>query len=180
MGAGLSRHEDEVKSEILERKAQVNAQSLSNEAIPAKEGEGSSSESVSGCPMKKKDGSYTFDWGAMFRPQFPHGPTGKRPLNEEEAREKMGKPDESNTSSTTDSSSASAPASTSSNAPAGGCPVKQKDGCPVKHEHKEHNVYSQPLDPKNNMPQVANQLPSPGQTQALSTDRVRSNIPKVR
>lgn len=34
------------------------------------------------------------------------------------------------------------------------------------------------LDPSNNMPANANQLPAPGQKQALSTDRVQSTIPK--
>jgi len=57
-------------------------------------------------------------------------------------------------------------------------PQEKTDGCPVKHS--EYNVYSQPIDPSNNMPSVANQLPAPGQTKKLSTERVSSTIPKVR
>jgi Cytochrome c/c1 heme lyase len=53
---------------------------------------------------------------------------------------------------------------------------KDRDGaCPVK----EYNVYSQPIDPTNQMPAVANQLPAPGQTEELSTSRVSSSISKV-
>lgn len=40
-----------------------------------------------------------------------------------------------------------------------------------------YNVYSQPIDPTNMMP-AANQAPSPGQKAALSTERVKSTIPK--
>jgi hypothetical protein len=183
MGAGLSKHEDEVKADNLERAAARAQKSLSmsnddHEAHPIAdatiEDEASSSESK--CPMKMKDGSYTFDWGAMFRPQFPHGPGGKRPLNEEQAREKMGQPDETTPTTPTTRAAASIE----------GCPVQHKatpaasssdDGCPVKHQ--EYNVYSQPIDPKNNMPQTANQLWGPGQTKDLPTDRVNSSIPKV-
>lgn len=74
-----------------------------------------------------------------------------------------------------------------------GCPVKHNatthkpsrgtsSGCPVKHQEQpqqQYNVYSQPIDPTNQMPAIANQLPSPQQTQELSTERVKSTIPKV-
>lgn len=70
------------------------------------------------------------------------------------------------------------------------CPVQHSpsqessSGCPVKHSNKQqqqqYNVYSQPIDPTNQMPAVANQLPSPQQTQPLSTERIKSTIPKVR
>jgi hypothetical protein len=74
-----------------------------------------------------------------------------------------------------------------------GCPVKHSpppsssSGCPVKHsssdkndqQQQQYNVYSQPIDPKNQMPAVANQLPSPQQKEVLSTERVKSTIPKV-
>jgi len=39
-------------------------------------------------------------------------------------------------------------------------------------------VYAQPIDPTNQMPANPNQLPAPGQTAPLSTDRVKSTIPK--
>ena len=56
-----------------------------------------------------------------------------------------------------------------------GCPIKTKSS--DKNE-VQYNVYSQPIDPKNNMPSVANQLPSPLQKESLSKERVQSNIPK--
>jgi cytochrome c heme-lyase len=73
-----------------------------------------------------------------------------------------------------------------------GCPVKHSpppsssSGCPVKRsssdkndqQQQQYNVYSQPIDPKNQMPAVANQLPSPQQKEVLSTERVKSTIPK--
>ncbi|GBG26584.1 Cytochrome c-type heme lyase [Hondaea fermentalgiana] len=75
-------------------------------------------------------------------------------------------------------------------APPAGCPVKHEvaspppSGCPVDHgqggdaKKTVYNVYAQPIDPSNRMPLNPNQLPAPGQTKPLSTDRVRSHIPK--
>ena len=67
----------------------------------------------------------------------------------------------------------------------GSCPMKQKTSSSTSNTSKsaqqiQYNVYSQPIDPKNNMPAVANQLPSAGQTDELSVERKRSTIPKVR
>ena len=68
------------------------------------------------------------------------------------------------------------------------CPVKHNDTppeCPVKGNRAEkyknpdqYNVYSQKIDPKNNMPVTANQEMAPDQTVPLDTTRVQSNIPK--
>uniref|UniRef100_A0A7S3QEP1 Holocytochrome c-type synthase n=1 Tax=Chaetoceros debilis TaxID=122233 RepID=A0A7S3QEP1_9STRA len=55
-----------------------------------------------------------------------------------------------------------------------GCPVKMKSSS----SKTQYNVYSQPIDPKNNMPAVANQLPNPHQSEKLDTIRVKSKIPK--
>ena len=118
----------------------------------------------SGCPMHQADGSYSYDWRALFRRDFPHGPGGSRPISEQDARAKV--------------------------VPEEGCPVKKQSsldnneettaGYPVpKRHHPLYNVYSQPIDQTNNMPKVANQLPAPGQSVPLSTDRVTSTIPKV-
>lgn len=58
------------------------------------------------------------------------------------------------------------------------------DACPVPPEHRQpvYNVYNQRIDgsmnPKNNMPAVANQELAPGQRQLLSTTREQSSIPK--
>jgi cytochrome c heme-lyase len=70
------------------------------------------------------------------------------------------------------SASASAPASSPTSAPPPACPVHVKDRGPV------YNVYGEVLDPRNNMPSNPNQLPAPGQSAPLSTERVRSTIPK--
>ena len=42
----------------------------------------------------------------------------------------------------------------------------------------QYNVYSQKIDPTNQMPSTANQLPAENQQVPLSTQRVTSNIPK--
>ena len=109
--------------------------------------------SPSKCPMHNEDGSYSYDWWALFRPNFPHRPGGSKPLTEDQARSRI-----TRRASIQDGAMAS---------PAGGCPVT------------EYNVYSQPVDPKNNMPRMANQLPAAQQAQSLSTERVQSSIPKV-
>ena len=74
------------------------------------------------------------------------------------------------------------------------CPVKQQQQqvqqssiseCPVRRKHddkyvnpNQYNVYSQKIDPKNNMPVKANQDMAPDQREPLDTTRVKSNIPK--
>jgi cytochrome c heme-lyase len=52
-------------------------------------------------------------------------------------------------------------------------------GCPVSTTSTQYNVYGQRLDPTNQMPRMANQLPAAQQSQTLSTNRVSSTIPKV-
>jgi len=141
----------------------LNSSTTSSTPMPPKAADSTSSQDISGepseeeskCPMHKKDGSYSYDWRAMFRPNFPHGPGSEKPMSEEEAKAKI-----TRRASVMDPTMAS---------PGGG-------GCPV--QHKEYNVYSQPIDPTNNMPQNANQLPAPEQSAELSTHRVKSNIPK--
>ena len=57
----------------------------------------------------------------------------------------------------------------------------QTEECPVKHKYKNpsvYNVYSQKLDPSNQMPVVPAQSSAPGQGADLSTSRVKSTIPK--
>ena len=84
-------------------------------------------------------------------------------------------------------------------APESGCPMKASksdksslsNGCPMKSTEttKEtttntyknpnvYNVYSQKIDPTNQMPVIANQNRAPGQTKPLETTRVQSTIPK--
>lgn len=78
----------------------------------------------------------------------------------------------------------------------GGCPIKNiggsakaksslkevagKEECPVKYKNSSvYNVYSQKIDPTNQMPVAAQQLPSSGQSMNLSKERVMSSIPKA-
>lgn len=67
--------------------------------------------------------------------------------------------------------------------------TKTESGCPVKHSGQQQggdgykhptafNVYSTPIDPSNQMPSQANQQQSEGQRHPLSTERVKSTIPK--
>ena len=80
-------------------------------------------------------------------------------------------------------------------APESGCPMKVSksnqnslsSGCPMKstetatNTYKNpnvYNVYSQKIDPTNQMPVIANQNQAPGQTKPLETTRVQSTIPK--
>lgn len=110
------------------------------------------------CPMHREDGSYSYDWWAIFRPNFPHGPGGSKPISDDEAKAKI-----TRRASIMDPNLA----------------VSGAGGCPVQQQHYvEYNVYSQPIDPSNNMPQNPNQLPAPGQARQLSTERIKSNIPK--
>lgn len=149
------------------------------------------SSSSSQCPMHNSDGSYSWDLRKAFfgQTKFPHWAGGSKPLSKEEAL-----------AATQPKQTADEPAAAASE---GGCPVKHEPrwpssprsgggggggGCPVKHgnnnnnnmtRHPEYNVYSQPLDPSNQMPSNPNQLPAPTQSKALSTERVASTIPKV-
>lgn len=59
------------------------------------------------------------------------------------------------------------------------CPVKNASGMLARYRNKDvYNVYSQKIDPTNNMPANPNQQPAPGQTVELDTSRVSSTIPK--
>lgn len=49
---------------------------------------------------------------------------------------------------------------------------------PGAHAETAYDVYGTPIDPANMMPSTPNQLPSPGQTKKLSTERAVSTIPK--
>ena len=136
-----------------------------------------SSSGGGGCPMKKKDGSgYVGSW---FGGSHKHGKTKdvkSEPQNDE------------GTTNNNNNNNNSAREETSRGVETGG---GEGGGCPVKHNNRnsksnsndknnqvQYNVYSQPIDPKNNMPTVANQLPSPMQTETLSTTRIKSTIPK--
>lgn len=86
-------------------------------------------------------------------------------------------------SSSTPSSSSACPVkhSTPAETPA----PETESACPVKGETRQkyknpnvYNVYSQKIDPTNQMPAVANQQPSANQSVPLPVDRESSTIPK--
>jgi hypothetical protein len=186
-----------LSSEQASKQASKQASDSNTKADAAIETSESNKSNKSKCPMHNSaDGSYTFDWRALLRGNFPHRAGGSHPISEEEARARI-----TRRASLQDGVMAS---------PGGGCPVKAPaarataaataaaargaargaasgGGCPVKHQpqqqpqqHSAYNVYSQPLDPQNNMPSNANQLPTAQQSKDLSTDRVSSTISKVR
>jgi cytochrome c heme-lyase len=71
-------------------------------------------------------------------------------------------------------------------APSSECPSAEPSLAPTASAQGEkyvnpvqYNVYSEPIDPKNNMPATANQELAPGQRIKLSTERVKSSIPKA-
>lgn len=158
MGSGVSKDIESPKNASASAVPQDTSSSgdggcpVKHEATPAAPAATAAAE-TSKCPMHNADGSYSYDWWALFRPNFPHKPGGTAPLSSQEAAAKI-----TRRASIQDATLAS---------PAGGCPVA------------EYNVYGQKVDPKNNMPRMANQLPAAQQSQALSTERVKSSIPKV-
>eukprot|EP00934_Nitzschia_sp_Nitz4_P006114 Nitzschia sp. Nitz4//scaffold14_size191712//47237//48766//NITZ4_001706-RA/size191712-processed-gene-0.303-mRNA-1//-1//CDS//3329536876//6104//frame0 len=138
------------------------------------------------CPMHRGDGSYSYDWRRVLEAIGVHGAGGSKPLSKEEAQQLTAPA----AVVETPPSSGGCPVKHNNNAPppepVGGCPVKHdskppaNDGCPVQHKaHPEYNVYSQPIDKTNQMPKgVKTQMPTSTQTAEISTDRVKSSIPK--
>lgn len=124
-----------------------------------------------GCPMKKSDGGYTYDWKALFTfSKGKHPPLNKSAATNEKSQI-VHQPASSEEGGCPVKHNPEAP--TATNTPEGGCPVQVKSG----KENQQYNVYSQPIDPKNNMPNL-NQLPAPGQNEELPTKRVKSTILK--
>ena len=194
MGSGLSKHEDEQQQ--LDSKSKKDYLSKEVKDLAKKDEREKDSLNIerSACPMAKGDGSYGIDLFAMFRRGFPHGPTGSKPFTKEEIREKATNTKEVNTlPASTDVEGCpvrgSSMTTNDESSSREGCPVRvssttagNKDssggGCPV--QQSQYSLFSQTIDPKNNMPAVPNQLPASEQSKALSTDRAMSTIPKVR
>lgn len=98
-----------------------------------------------------------------------------------------------NTNSSTQAPNVAAPSATHQKKDISACPMhaentKKEDPtpqCPVKHDDKAkpyknpsvYNVYSQKIDPRNQMPQNLDKATSPSGA-SLSTERVKSSIPK--
>ncbi len=162
MGGGISKHQDEKPSFVADAATESKPSPVIDQSVQ----ESGHEEKESKCPMHKKDGSgYSYNFTSLFRAAAVHGPTGRKPLSEEEQAKAM--------------------AASKEGTSGGGCPVRHNPsppqegaGCPVK-AHPEYNVYSQPIDKTNNMPKGAGtQLPNANQTIELSTERVSSTIPK--
>ncbi|CAB9519391.1 type heme lyase [Seminavis robusta] len=152
MGASTSKPEIPKAAAAVEAKPET--EPVSDDTNSSSKSE--KSDGGGGCPMKRSDGSYSYDWRAMFQ-RHPHGSKGSKPLSSENIQQNQ-------------DGSLAAKQETAGQSKSG------QGGCPVKHQ--EYNVYSQPIDATNNMPKVANQLPAPGQSEELSTSRVKSSITK--
>jgi cytochrome c heme-lyase len=132
-----------------------------------------------GCPMKNKTGSYFGGfWGMKNNPHI--GSNATIPLTSSGDVVKSDKNESDSPKKEQSSSVCPVMADTkkgdTSSSGRGGCPMKMNGK--KNDDQVQYNVYSQPIDPKNNMPAVENQLPAAQQKVALSTDRVNSNIPK--
>mmetsp|Transcript_18332 Transcript_18332/g.25854 ORF Transcript_18332/g.25854 Transcript_18332/m.25854 type:complete len:495 (-) Transcript_18332:13-1497(-) len=163
MGSSLSKPKSEISTNDAVSGKDITPQIIKEEV--ATENSVSEETKPSGCPMKKSDGSYSYNFGALLK----FGRDRHPPLVDKQQQKTAGEKVESK-------------------ADGGGCPVKHstpppssEGGCPVKQNSKQqkqqYNVYSQPIDPKNQMPNL-NQLPSPQQSEELPVERVTSTIPK--
>eukprot|EP00550_Attheya_septentrionalis_P009613 CAMPEP_0198289040 /NCGR_PEP_ID=MMETSP1449-20131203/7374_1 /TAXON_ID=420275 /ORGANISM="Attheya septentrionalis, Strain CCMP2084" /LENGTH=161 /DNA_ID=CAMNT_0043987307 /DNA_START=61 /DNA_END=542 /DNA_ORIENTATION=- len=160
MGSGQSKQQQQQQSMMVESVPVANANANANTTTNyAKSNNNESNEnkneggSTKKCPMQNADGSYSYSLKAFFGAGLknPHFNKSVSPADVDETLETK------------------VPISVS-----GGCPVVQKkeepatstgsptSGCPVlvKNTKTQYNVYSQPMDPNNQMPAVANQLPS--------------------
>jgi cytochrome c heme-lyase len=160
MGAGISKHPDQVAQDERTQPRQQKQQQ--QQPVAVQTNEESTNGDTSKCPMHQADGSYRWDWTQMFKAAETHGPSGRKPL------------------STVPPDDASRSASLSAAAASSGCPVQHHGGNPPPPSHPEYNVYSQPImDTRNQMPHgVRTQMPTPTQRKEISTERVASSIPK--
>lgn len=166
MGSAQSKEVELLNNSVAANKETANSPSL--DETSATEGDAKDKVVEGGCPMKNADGSYRYDWRAVFQ-RHPHGSNGSTPLAEDDLTQSA-------------NGSLQPQKKAGQGGGGGGCPVKadrlggEGGSCPVQ----EYNVYSQPIDSTNQMPSNPNQLPAPGQKKAISTDRVSSSIAKVR
>ena len=143
-----------------------------------------------GCPMKRPDGGYNVP--ALGRLLGMGGmPKGHPPTTgtAAEADPTTGCDDDTSSSGDVGGSGGCPVQGEKRNATSSFLDVDGSGGCPVrggklssksgKEDQVQYDVYSQPIDPTNMMPSVANQLPSPQQKEELPTERVQSTIPKV-
>ena len=102
--------------------------------------------------------------------------------NLKEKRKSSSSPSSSSTAKATSgcpmNGSSSSSSSSSSPSSGGGCPMKGSATSSGENTVKVFNVYAQEINPLNQMPYNVNQLPTSDQKKPLSTERVRSSIPK--
>jgi len=182
MGGGISKHQDEIGKDIQQQQPEPPIIT-----VPTNVNDEDTKKDASKCPMHQEDGSYRWDWTQMFKAVAAHGPSGFKPLSDVSPPPTTTTTTEVPMSTTTVGSSSGG----------GGCPVKHNPSsssnipppkssnggsCPVKHDggqYPEYNVYSQPIDKTNQMPQgIRTQMPTPTQKSEISTERVKSSIPK--
>lgn len=141
-----------------------NDEAKNNQEINKPEGKEKAAEQVSKCPMKM-EGGFLSPWMKKHHPPLAKSENNDSQKNipmEEEVEEAVSK-----------------------------CPIKQEsqssffglwnsNSSPPKEEKVQYNVYSQPItiNKSNMIPSDVNQLPNPRQKEELSTDRVKSSIPK--
>lgn len=163
MGGSISKHQDEV--DISASLKEANDETKKEET-----------QEESKCPMHQGDGSYSYDWKQLFKAAAVHGPQGSRPLSKEQQESAK-----TQSQSPEDSSSGSCPVrhTPTSASETGGYPVKHEPASNATLKYPEYNVYSQPVDKSNHMPKGARtQMPTATQKAEISTDRMKSTIPK--
>lgn len=158
MGAALSvaradgcpvDHENMSKDQIAAFMSSRNPQQQTETPPPP-----SAPTSSSSCPVDHENMSKEQIAAFMSRPDNPHRKQTETPSGQSKQQSQTARPTEA---------SAQKHPGESSGSPAHGT---------------VYDVYGQQLDASNMMPATPNQLPSPGQKQPLSTDRVESTIPK--
>jgi cytochrome c heme-lyase len=200
MGAGQSKQQppqQEIKSSPPSSVVQTQTIASTNDTDINDNSSSSSSASGGGggggCPMKNADGTYrTMPGFASIFKNRKHPPIDSTKIVEAD------QPSSPATATTTTSSSSDddVDVDTEDSVKSSGCPVKaesraswnilRRGGNNNNQQQQQYDVYSRPLpmDPTNNMPipnaqtTARNNLPSPDQQISLTTERVKSTIPK--
>mmetsp|Transcript_17356 Transcript_17356/g.25862 ORF Transcript_17356/g.25862 Transcript_17356/m.25862 type:complete len:611 (-) Transcript_17356:33-1865(-) len=192
MGAGQSKQQPPLEIKASPQPPVVQTESTvasNNTTNNANNNDNTSSASEGGgCPMKNADGTYrTMPGFASIFKGRKHPPIDSTKIVEAD------QPAATTTTTTTTTSEDGAKDTPKSS----GCPVKAEsraswnilrrgNGGDKTQQQQQFDVYSRPLpmDPTNNMPipnaqtTARNNLPNPDQQDVLTTERVKSTIPK--
>ncbi|KAL7496191.1 hypothetical protein ACHAWT_009944 [Skeletonema menzelii] len=195
MGAGQSKQQPPLEIKATppqEIQTETRAASKNNDA---NNNSNSSAQSAApkeggGCPMKNADGTYrTMPGFASIFKSRKHPPIDSTKIVEAD--------DQPSVATTTTTTTVVEDDNKDSSKKSSGCPVKaesraswnilRRGGNKETQQHQQqYDVYSRPLqmDPTNNMPipnaqtTARNNLPNPDQKGVLTTERVKSSIPK--